>query len=161
MGTTPLRECKRRNTKEVPCPARSGATPDLTLGATGLAVDATITAPCVDQCGKLNIIEARAKVSQGGGARIGESRKNHFGTVNDTADAVPFPFVREHNSWTAQAGGSRGSNGTRLFRLQLHQNPSYTSHVSSHGRWCDGSTLGSKRSSSSLGASERRAERGA
>src|ERR1700684_668287 len=68
MGTTPLRECKRRNRKEVPCPARSGATPDLTLGATGLAVDATITAPCVDQCRKPIIIEAHAKVSQGDGA---------------------------------------------------------------------------------------------
>ena len=28
-----------------------------------------------------------------------------------------------------------------LFRLQLHQDSSYTPHVSGHGRWRDGSTL--------------------
>jgi hypothetical protein len=28
-----------------------------------------------------------------------------------------------------------------LFRLQPHQDSSYTSHVSGHGRWRDGSTL--------------------
>jgi hypothetical protein len=49
MGTTPLRECKRRSRNEVPSPARSGATPDLMRGATGLAVDATMTAPEVIQ----------------------------------------------------------------------------------------------------------------
>src|SRR5208282_1112247 len=47
MGTTPLREWRRRSRNEVPWPARSGATPDLILGATGLAVDATMTAPYV------------------------------------------------------------------------------------------------------------------
>src|SRR5664279_2389691 len=49
MGTTPLMECRRRSRNEVPSPARSGATPDLIFGtgATGLAVDATMTAPYV------------------------------------------------------------------------------------------------------------------
>jgi hypothetical protein len=49
---------------------------------------------------------------------------NHFGTVNNTADAVPFPFVREHNSWAAQAGGSRGRNGTNYFAynfIKIHR----------------------------------------
>src|ERR1039457_2092914 len=52
MGTTPLMECRRRSRNEVPSPARSGATPDLIFGtgATGLAVDATMTAPYVVQC---------------------------------------------------------------------------------------------------------------
>src|ERR1022692_191430 len=50
MGTTPLREWRRRSRKEVPSPARSGATPDWILGATGWAVDATMTTPCVVQC---------------------------------------------------------------------------------------------------------------
>ena len=50
MGTTPVSECKRRSRNEVPWPARKGATPDLILEATGLAVDATITAPYVVRC---------------------------------------------------------------------------------------------------------------
>src|SRR5215467_12180359 len=37
-GTIPVSECKRRNRNEVPCPARRGATPDLSL--TGAAVEA-------------------------------------------------------------------------------------------------------------------------
>src|SRR5215469_11483614 len=42
----PVSECNRRSRKDVPCPARSGATPCLTLaGAAGLAVVATMTAP--------------------------------------------------------------------------------------------------------------------
>lgn len=52
MGTTPLRECRRRSRNEMPSPARSGATPDLIFGAeaTGLPVDATMTAPYVVRC---------------------------------------------------------------------------------------------------------------
>src|SRR5450759_2425366 len=52
MGTTPLSECRRRSRNDVPSPARSGATPDLIFGtgATGLAVDATMTAPYVVRC---------------------------------------------------------------------------------------------------------------
>src|ERR1035441_922308 len=50
MGTTPLMECRRRSRNEVPSPARKGATPGLILGTTGLAVDATMTAPYVVQC---------------------------------------------------------------------------------------------------------------
>src|SRR5215469_1984838 len=42
----PVSECNRRSRKDVPCPARNGATPCLTLaGAAGLAVVATMTAP--------------------------------------------------------------------------------------------------------------------
>src|SRR6202023_3561174 len=60
MGTTPLRECRRRSRNEVPSPARSGATPDFILGETllgvmGLAVDATMTAPYVVQCANENV----------------------------------------------------------------------------------------------------------
>jgi len=50
MGTTPLRECRRRSRNEVPSPARSGATPDLILGAMRLAVDAEMTAPYAVRC---------------------------------------------------------------------------------------------------------------
>src|ERR1017187_2675632 len=50
IGTTPVSECKRRSRNDVPWPARKGATPDLILEATGLAVDATITAPYVVRC---------------------------------------------------------------------------------------------------------------
>jgi hypothetical protein len=49
MGTTPLKEWRRRSRNEVPSPARNGATPGLILGAewgaTVLAVDATMIAP--------------------------------------------------------------------------------------------------------------------
>src|SRR5215472_11816352 len=45
-GMIPVSECSRRSKKDVPCPARNGATPCLTLaGAAGLAVVATMTAP--------------------------------------------------------------------------------------------------------------------
>jgi len=50
MGTTPLRECRRRSRNEVPSPARSGATPDLILRAMRLAVDAEMTAPYTVRC---------------------------------------------------------------------------------------------------------------
>src|ERR1700727_1123981 len=43
-GMIPLRECSRRRTKEMPWPARNGATPcatGFTAGAEGLATDAT------------------------------------------------------------------------------------------------------------------------
>src|SRR6516225_2177680 len=39
-GMMPVRECSRRNTKEMPWPARNGATPCLSAGAEELA-DAT------------------------------------------------------------------------------------------------------------------------
>src|ERR1700747_2665405 len=49
MGTTPLKEWRRRSRNEVPSPARNGATPAWILGtgrgATVLAVDATMIAP--------------------------------------------------------------------------------------------------------------------
>src|SRR5271157_191640 len=52
MGTMPVMECKRRSRNEVPSPARKGATPGLIFGtgATGLAVDATMTAPYEVRC---------------------------------------------------------------------------------------------------------------
>src|SRR6267378_4968769 len=39
----------------------------------------------------------------------------------------------------AQTRESRGGYGTQLFRVQLHQNSSYTSRVASYGRWRHGS----------------------
>src|SRR5437660_12403814 len=46
-GIIPVRECSRRKKNDVPWPARKGATPRLMLiGAAGLAVVATMTAPC-------------------------------------------------------------------------------------------------------------------
>src|SRR3984893_18766817 len=74
MGTTPLRECRRRSRNEVPSPARSAATPDLILGEAllgvmGLGVDATMTAPFLLQFAnrqiKLMIIVLSGKGSQG------------------------------------------------------------------------------------------------
>jgi hypothetical protein len=45
-GMMPVSECRRRSRNDVPCPARSGATPPFKLtGAAGLAVVATMTAP--------------------------------------------------------------------------------------------------------------------
>jgi hypothetical protein len=44
----------------------------------------------------------------------------------------------------AQARESRGGDCPQLFRLQLHQDSSYTSHVPGHGSGCDGSALGCK-----------------
>jgi hypothetical protein len=35
----------------------------------------------------------------------------------------------------------RRCHGSKLFRLQLHQNPSYTSHVCSYARWRDRSAV--------------------
>src|SRR5208282_3221949 len=67
IGTTPLSECRRRSRKDVPSPARSGATPDLILGAAGLAVDATMTAPYIVRKCKLAIIVLCGSGSQGGG----------------------------------------------------------------------------------------------
>ena len=60
MGTTPLRECRRRTRNDVPSPVRSGATPGLMLGVSllevmGLAVDATMTAPNVVRCANENL----------------------------------------------------------------------------------------------------------
>src|ERR1700675_3200046 len=89
MGTTPLRECRRRNRNEVPSPARSGATPDLILGETllgvvGLAVDATMTAPYLVQCANENL---RTKTNDYRFEREGKSRWEHReppGTANDT-----------------------------------------------------------------------------
>src|ERR1700680_5192888 len=51
----------------------------------------------------------------------------------------------------AQAGESCG-DGVKLFRLQLRQNPSYTSHESGNGCWCDGSALERGRFGSPLGS---------
>src|SRR5215470_8761207 len=44
-GMIPVRECRRRSRNDVPCPARSGATPRLRTGAAGLAVVATMSLP--------------------------------------------------------------------------------------------------------------------
>jgi hypothetical protein len=49
----PVSECSRRNRNDVPWPDRKGATPGFRLtGAAGLAVVATMTAPCGFKCEK-------------------------------------------------------------------------------------------------------------
>ena len=52
----------------------------------------------------------------------------------------------------AQTRESRGGYGTQLFRLQLHQNSSYTSRVASYGRWRHGSALERRGPCSPLGS---------
>lgn len=45
IGIIPLSECSRRQKNECPCPARNGATPDLTVGVVVLGAD-TRRVPC-------------------------------------------------------------------------------------------------------------------
>src|ERR1700681_1687944 len=80
MGTTPLRECRRRSRNDVPSPARNGATPGLMLGVSllevmGLAVDAMMTAPCVVQCANENV---RTKTNDYRFEREGKSRREQL-----------------------------------------------------------------------------------
>src|SRR5580704_13636540 len=98
MGTTPLRECRRRNRNEVPSPARSGATPDLILGETlvgvlGLAVDATMTAPYLIQCANESL---PTKTNDYRFEREGKSRWEPPGTANDTFLGLKTLFSRWH-----------------------------------------------------------------
>jgi len=48
--------------------------------------------------------------------------------------------------------GTRGCNGTQLFRLQLHQDSSYTSRVPGNGYWRDRSVVERRRFGSPLGS---------
>src|SRR5271165_1691479 len=96
IGTMPLSECRRRNRNEVPSPARSGATPGLIFGAgcgtTGLAVDATMTAPYMVRCPmcKLAIIVLGGRRSQGRSltAEIAEVAEKAWLTATETASAA-------------------------------------------------------------------------
>jgi hypothetical protein len=51
-----------------------------------------------------------------------------------------------------QAREPRGCDSPELFRLQLHQNPSYTPHESGNGRWRDRSAMERRRFGSPLGS---------
>ncbi len=50
-------------------------------------------------------------------------------------------YTRLSNGFLAEAAEPCGCDRPKLFRLQLHQNPSYTPHESSDGRWRNGSAL--------------------
>jgi hypothetical protein len=52
----------------------------------------------------------------------------------------------------AQTRESCGCDGAQLFRLQLHQNSSYTSRVFGYGRWRFGSAVERRRFGSPLGS---------
>src|SRR6202008_3343214 len=77
-GMIPVSECRRRSRNDVPCPARSGATPRLIVaGAAGLAVVATMTAPYEFGSEKRTFYYP--------GAKEGKSRE---GAVTETSCAV-------------------------------------------------------------------------
>jgi hypothetical protein len=56
-------------------------------------------------------------------------RQNWTVSHHDAALHSPLEWL------LAQARESRGCDGSQLFRLRLHQNSSYTSHVPGNGRW--------------------------
>src|SRR5215475_14967930 len=67
-GRIPVRECRRRSRNDVPCPARSGATPCFRTGVAGRAVVATMSAPYENEYGKRTFYylgAARTKSRQG------------------------------------------------------------------------------------------------
>jgi hypothetical protein len=52
-------------------------------------------------------------------------------------------YTRLLNGFSRKLEDHSGCHGPKLFRLQLYQDSSYTSHVPSNGGWRDGSALGS------------------
>ena len=61
-------------------------------------------------------------------------------------------YTRLSNGFQSQAGEPCGCHSPKLFRLQLHQDSSYTSHESSDGRWRHGSALERRGLGSPLGS---------